>query len=156
MVKWFPWDVSNYAAHALHLESLRCCFKLWSLSLMWFPSVWFRQQSIMGGVMATLSLEARRRFSRPSFLSDCRHSTARYHRSGNVSFLSSVAFHLFKSILSSYRAHTFSLTWSDKPNKQMSLFFIMQIVCLQPCVCFIRYKYHKFYNHRLRVLHLNF
>ncbi|KAA0713845.1 Calsenilin A-type potassium channel modulatory protein 3 DRE-antagonist modulator [Triplophysa tibetana] len=38
-------------------------------------------QSIMGGVMATLSLEARRRFSRPSFLSDCRHSTARYHRS---------------------------------------------------------------------------
>lgn len=34
--------------------------------------------------MATLSLEARRRFSRPSFLADCRHSTARYHRSGNA------------------------------------------------------------------------
>lgn len=31
-----------------------------------------------------LSLEARRRFSRPSFLADCRHTTARYHRSGNV------------------------------------------------------------------------
>ncbi|KAJ8286178.1 hypothetical protein GJAV_G00035410 [Gymnothorax javanicus] len=35
----------------------------------------------MGGVMAALSLETRRRFSRRSFLRECRLSTARYHRS---------------------------------------------------------------------------
>ncbi|XP_051965202.1 calsenilin-like isoform X4 [Xyrauchen texanus] len=35
----------------------------------------------MGSMMATLSLEARRRFSRPSFLSDFQHSIARYHHS---------------------------------------------------------------------------
>lgn len=39
-------------------------------------------QLIMGAVMAALSVEARRRLSRPSCLSHCGHSAARYHRSG--------------------------------------------------------------------------
>ncbi|XP_026042654.1 calsenilin isoform X4 [Astatotilapia calliptera] len=38
-------------------------------------------QLIMGAVMAALSVEARRRLSRPSCLSHCGHSAARYHRS---------------------------------------------------------------------------
>ncbi|GAA6071277.1 Kv channel interacting protein 3a, calsenilin isoform X5, partial [Tachysurus ichikawai] len=39
------------------------------------------QLHIMGSVISTLSLEARRRFSRPSFLVECRHGMARYQRS---------------------------------------------------------------------------
>ena len=39
----------------------------------------------MGAVIAAVSMEARRRFSRPSCLSPCGTSSARYHRSGRTS-----------------------------------------------------------------------
>ncbi|XP_014849450.1 PREDICTED: calsenilin-like isoform X6 [Poecilia mexicana] len=39
----------------------------------------------MGAVMAALSVEARRRLSRPSCLSHCTTSAARYHRSDDTS-----------------------------------------------------------------------
>lgn len=51
----------------------------------------------MGAVMAVLSVEARRRFSRPSCLSHCTTSAARYHRSGRStwSLLLRCNLHLF-------------------------------------------------------------
>lgn len=88
-----------------HLVSRRTAVgscSLWFLFVAYL--VWFLYQSIMGSVMATLSLEARRRFSRPSFLADCRHSTARYHRSGNAYqnntlFLSCLCFVTFNRLI---------------------------------------------------------
>ena len=41
----------------------------------------------MGAVMAALSMEARRLLSRPTCLSHCGQSTARYHRSGRLALL---------------------------------------------------------------------
>ncbi|KAG7332028.1 hypothetical protein KOW79_003862 [Hemibagrus wyckioides] len=60
---------------------LRCFFGFISGTLAQEWTLRFGQLLIMGSVIATLSFEARRRFSRPSFLSECRHGMARYQRS---------------------------------------------------------------------------
>ncbi|KAI5094692.1 Kv channel interacting protein 3a, calsenilin isoform X5 [Silurus meridionalis] len=63
-------------------KMLRCFFGFISGTL-----AQVQLQVHMGSVIATLSFEARRRFSRPRFLSECRHGMARYQRSAVVIIL---------------------------------------------------------------------
>ncbi len=88
-------DLHNRASTSIFLKFGSCLVRLCSHS--GFPVVFgvlqgsvltvlalpvWQFSCIMGAVMAALSVEARRRLSRPSCLSHCGHSAARYHRSG--------------------------------------------------------------------------